>query len=81
MIHHILLPLQERSRVLKPLDRSVNAILAWEEAFHLGSSDSVDNGLLLGDIGGGEGGYDGVLAGEDVDEGAVGVVRLDDGGA
>jgi hypothetical protein len=36
---------------------------------------------LLGDVGGGEGGYDGVLAGEDVDEGAVGVVRLDDGGA
>jgi hypothetical protein len=81
MIHHILLPLEERGRVLKPLNRSVNAILAREEAFHLGGSDSIDNVHLLGDVGGGEGGYDGVYAGEDLDEGAVGVVRLDDGSA
>lgn len=67
MIHHILLPLQERSRVLKPLDRSINAILAREEAFHLGSSDGIDNGNLLGDVGGGEGGYNGVLSSEGSD--------------
>ena len=53
--------------MLKPLDRSINAILAREEAFHLGSSDGIDNGNLLGDVGGGEGGYNGVLSSEGSD--------------
>jgi hypothetical protein len=81
MIHYILLRLKDGSYVLDRLAGSVNAKLTREEALHLGGSDSVDDGLLRGDVGGGEGGYDGVLAGEDVHEGAVGVVRLDDGSA